>query len=205
MKVLLYIVISTALSLGVSYAQEDSAVTSVEKDGKSSLSISFDGDLSFSGNENTYFSTSDSDDTYKVRAKFNTGKTAKIRTYLLEEFGKEQLKVSGTRQQWRVAVDGITSYEVKIDEGSLRIFVDKELASSSTLSKMRAITKNIKTYTSGKSQAQREAEKVKRDKNRLDREVAQKIREADRLKREAERLEREAAQLEKEANTKQNN
>lgn len=204
MRVLVYILISMALSLATGYAQEDSTVTSDKQEEGSGLSISFDGDLSFSGNENTYFSTSDSDDTYKVRAKFNAEKTAKIRAYLLEEFGKKQLKVSGTKQQWRVAVDGITSYEIKIDEGNLRIFVDKELASSSTLSKMKAITKNIKAHTSGKSREQREAEKAKRDKSRLDREAAQKIREAERLKREAERLEREAARLEKEANVKRN-
>lgn len=205
MRVLLYILVSMALNLGIGYAQEDSVVTSVEDDEKSGLSISFDGDLSFSGSENTYFSTSDSDDTYKVRAKFNAAKTAKIRAYLIEEFGKKQLKVSGKRQQWRVAVDGITSYEIKVDEGNLRIFVDKELASSSALSKIKAITKNIKTYTSGKSKEQLQKEKAKREKSRLEREAAQKIREAEHLKREAERLEQEAARLEKEANRLRSN
>lgn len=205
MRVIVCMLFCAVLSVRVGYTQEDSAVTSVEKDEKSSLSISFDGDLSFSGNENSYFSTSDSDDTYKVRAKFNVAKTAKIRTYLLEEFGPKHLRVSGTKQQWRVAVDGITSYEVKVDEGNLRIFLDKELASSSTLSKIKTITKNIKRYTSGKSQQQEEVEKAKREISRLEREANQKIREAERLKREAERLEREAERLEREAQSKSGN
>lgn len=195
MRTLVYIFLSLLITLVKTYAQEDSNAKQTDNE----ISFSFDGDLSFSGNENMYFSTSDSDDTFKVRAKFPDRKTAKIRSYLKEELGNENMKVSGTKQLWKEEYGDDKRYEVKIDDGSMRIFVDKELVSSSLLNKFKTITKNIKNYTSGKSEEKREEERLKREEERLEREAEQLIREAERKTREAERLQREAERLKREA------
>lgn len=199
MRVIAYIVLSILLGVIRSYSQDASDSKTKKGETNNEISFSFDGDLSFSGNENMYFSTSDSDDTYKVRAKFPERKTAKISAYLLEELGKKNMTSLGSKQQWRVEYNGDKGYEVKIDEGSLRIFIDKELVSSNLLNKFKTITKNIKNYTSGKSDEKREEEKLKREEERLEREAEQLMREAERKIREAERLQREAERLKREA------
>lgn len=205
MRTIVYILLSILLGMLRSYAQ-DTSETKTTTEGKTNneISFSFDGDLSFSGNENTYFSTSDSDDTYKVRAKFHDRKTAKVRAYLLEELGKRNMTTSGSKQQWKVEYNGDTGYEVKLDDGSLRIFIDKELVTSNLLNKFKTITKNIKNYTSGKSDEKNEEERLKREEERLEREAEQLLREADRKLREAERLQREAERLKREAARKTN-
>lgn len=200
MRTIVYILLSIILGMLRSYAQDTSDTKTATK-GKANneISFSFDGDLSFSGNENSYFSTSDSDDTYKVRAKFHDRRTAKVRTYLLEELGKKNMTTSTSKQQWRVEYNGVTGYEVKLDDGSLRIFIDKELVSAQLLNKFRTITKNIKNYTSGKSDGKHQEERLKREEERMEREAEQLIREAEVKIREAERLQREVGRLKREA------
>lgn len=195
MKIIVYFLMSLMLGILTTHGQEQTTETNSTN---SSISISVDGDITFSENENTYFSTIDSDDTYKVRSKFSTAKTAKIRSYLLDELGKEDMTTSGSKQYWRKAYDGATAYEVKVDEGSLRIFVDKEIASSGMLNKFKAITKNIKKFTSEKASENQEVKKAKREQELLEKEAERKIKEAERLQQEVNRLQKEAKQLLKE-------
>jgi len=202
MRTIVYLVLSILFGMLKSYSQDASDTKTAKGKANNEISFSFDGDLSFSGNENMYFSTSDSDDTYKVRAKFPDRKTAKIREYLLEELGKKNMSISGKKQHWKVEYNGDKGYEVKVEEGSLRIFIDKELISSHLLNKFKTITKNIKRYTSGKSEEKREEERIKREEERLEREAEQLLREADRKTREAKRLQREAERLKREATRK---
>lgn len=202
MRIIIYILLSLLIGMLKTYAQTETTTESSSSNMTVSINgdIVYDGgDLSISGHENSYFSTSDSDNTYKVRAKFSDRKTAKVRAYLLEELGKKNMSKSGSKQQWKVEYDGDTSYEVKLDEGSLRIFLDKELASSQLFTKFKTITSNIKNYTSGKSDKKREEEKAEREEQRLEREAEQLIREAKQKLREAEQLKREAQRLKKEA------
>lgn len=195
MRTLVYILLSALVGICNTFAQEESSSKKTDNE----ISFSFDGDISFSGAENMYFSTSDSDDTFKVRAKFPERKTVKIRKYLKEELGDRHMKISGSKQLWKMEYSGDTAYEIKVDDGSLRIYLDKELASSSMLNKLKTIAKNIKNYTSGKSEEKREEERQKRDEERLEREAEQLMREAERKMREAERLQREAERLKSEA------
>ncbi|MEP3208357.1 MAG: hypothetical protein ABJN95_04160 [Maribacter sp.] len=195
MRTLVYILLSVLVGIFNTFAQEEAS----SKETDNEISFSFDGDISFSGAENMYFSTSDSDDTFKVRAKFPERKTVKIRKYLKEELGDRNMKISGSKQLWKIEYNGDTAYEIKVDDGSLRIFVDKVLVSSSMFNKLKTITKNIKNYTSGKSEEKREEERLKRDEERLEREAEQLMRDAERKMREAERLQREAERLKNEA------
>lgn len=198
MRIIIYILISCALGIFTSQAQAETS-TKTEETSSSSMSISIDGDVSSSEIGNSYFSTIDSDDTYKVKSKFDNWKTTKIRNYLAEELGKKGMRISGTKQYWRLEYDGATAYEIKVDEGTLRIFVDKEVASSGILSKLKTLTKNIREYTSGKSNEKREEELAELEQERLEREVDRKMRESERLLRESERLQKEAERLSKEA------
>jgi len=204
MRVITYIVLSILLGVIKSYSQDASDGKTKKGETNNEISFSFDADLSFSGNENMYFSTSDSDDTYKVRAKFPERKTAKISAYLLEELGKKNMTSTASKKQWRVEYNGDRGYEVKVEAGNLRIFIDKELVSSSLLNKFKTITKNIKNYTSGKSDEKGEEERAKQKEEHLEREAEQLLREADRKIREAERLQRDAEQLKRKADRRTN-
>ncbi|QCX01746.1 hypothetical protein FGM00_17090 [Aggregatimonas sangjinii] len=202
MRIVLYILLSLLLGMLRTHSQESETTTTEEKTNSIS-SISVNGEVSsVSKNERSYFSTSDSENTYKVRAKYNDNKTAKVRIYLLEELGQNNMTTSGSKVIWKVDYNGDTGYEVKLDDGSLRIFVNKELTSQALFNKFKTITQNIKSYTSGKSDAQRDQEALQRDQEQLKREAEQKIQEAERLQREAERLKREAERLEREAKRK---
>lgn len=195
MRTLIYIILSFLVGVFNTQAQKEANSEKTENE----ISFSIDGDLSFSGNDNMYFSTSNSEDTFKVRAKFPERKTLKIRAYLKEELGEKHMKMSGSKQQWKMQYSGDTGYEIKVEDGSLRIFVNKELVSSSLFNKFKTITKNIKAYTSGKSEEQREQERIKREEERLEREAEQLMREAEQKLREAEDLQREAERLKQEA------
>ena len=198
MKTIIYIISILLMSLTNMYGQSEPptspstpTTSKHSKKNKSSTSIHID-DTNYS-----YFSTTDSDEDFKIKAKFDEGKSSKIKSYLMEELGRENLVISGNKYVWEYTYDGDIAYEVRLDKGSLRIDVDKELASSGIENKMKTIGKNIKNYTSGSNE--------KRDKERLKREADRKLREADRLKREAERLKREAERLEREAKRKAGN
>lgn len=206
MRTIAHILISLLLGLAATYGQDrpkpPKTPDTEECCGKSnskSTSVHVDGD------SYTYFSTSDSDDTYRVKAKYNTFKTDTVRTYLLKELGRKNLVTSGSKYTWKVEYGGDKAYEVKLDDGSLRIFFDKELTSSGIASKLKTITKNIKSYTSGKPDGKRQEEHAAREAARLEREADRIEREAERLRREAERLKREAARLERESKTKNGN
>ena len=194
MKTFVYI-LGVCIGMYSAHGQETSKADKTTNE----ISFSFDGDLSFSGNENMYFSTSDSDDMYRVRARFPDRKTRKIRSYLKEELGEESMRVSGSRAYWKVEYSGDTGYEVQVDDGSLRIYIDKELISSSMLNKLKTITKNIKNYTSGKSEEKHKEAKQKQEEERLNREAEKLLREAERKTREAESLQREAERMKREA------
>ncbi len=200
MKIIIYLLVSFLMGILHTNAQETE--TKTESTTRSSISISTDGDISFAENGRTYFSISDSDDTYKVRSEFHKAKTAKIHTYLMDELGEEHLTTSGNKYKWKREYSGNTGYEAKLEEGHLRIFVNKELVSNGLINKFKTITQNIKTYTSGKSEEKRRQERADREQDRLKREADRKLREAERLQREAERLKREAERLEREAKRK---
>lgn len=198
MKTIIYIISILLVSLTNMYGQSEPptppatpTTSKHSKKNKSSTSINID------GNTYSYFSTTDSDEDFKIKAKFDEGKNPKIKSYLIEELGRENLVNSGSKYVWKHTYDGDTAYEIRLDKGSLRMYVDKELASSGIERKMKTIGKNIKNYTSGSDE--------KRDKERLKREADRKLREADRLKREADRLKREAERLERDAKRKSGN
>ncbi|NHF60339.1 hypothetical protein FK220_013375 [Flavobacteriaceae bacterium TP-CH-4] len=204
MRIIVYFLLSMLIGIIDAYTQETE--TKTKQTTTSSISISVDDDTGFVEKSRTYFSISDSDDTYRVRSDFHKSKTTKIRSYLAEELGTEYMTASGSRQKWKREYGGDTGYEVRLDEGTLKIYLDKELLSSGMVNKFKTITRNIKNYASGKSeekrleeqqkreaeQVQREAQQAQREAERLQRKAEQKIREAEHLQREAERLKREA-------------
>lgn len=197
MRIIIYVLLSIFLGMLTGHGQQTTSTTTASS---SSVSISVDGgNVDYQQKGRTYFSISDSDDNYKVRSEFHKDKTAKIRSYLLEELGNEYLTTSGNKYNWKRAYAGDMGYEVKLNSGTLKIYLDKELLSNGMIKKFKTITQNIKDYTSGKSSEERTAEKLKREEEkmgreaeRLERQAEQKLREAERLKREAERLKREA-------------
>ncbi len=197
MRIIIYLVLSIILGILTGHSQETTTTTTAST---SSVSISVDGgNVDYEQKGRTYFSISDSDDSYKVRSEFHESKTDKIRSYLLEELGDEYLNTMGNKYKWKRSYAGDTGYEVKLSNGALKIYLDKELLSNGMVKKFKTITRNIKDYTSGRSseertaaQQKREDEKIKREAERLERQADQKMREAERLQREAERLKREA-------------
>ncbi len=203
MRVIIYLLLSIFLGILTGHGQETISTTTAST---SSVSISVDGsNVNYEQKGRTYFSISDSDDSYKVRSEFHKDKTAKIRSYLLEELGNDYLATSGNKYNWKRSYSGDTGYEVKLDVGTLKIYLDKELLSNRTTKKFKTITQNIKDYTSGKSSKERTAEKEKRAQEKKEREVERLERQAEQKMREAEHLQREAARLKRDAKRKTDN
>lgn len=188
MKTIAIILISVLVSLATVQAQSTPTPPAPPSPGISGSSTSSSTtSVKVNGTTNTYFSIINSDDTYKVKAKFDASKTPKIKSYLMEEFGKERMKISGSKQVWNITYDDDTAYEIKLGKGNLKILVDKELVSSDVVEKMKTVTGNIKNYISGNDgkYAEKEAKRLEREAERL-------MREAKRLEKQAERLAKEA-------------
>ena len=190
MRIIVYIFLGLVLSVVGAHCQQEN-----DGDSKGKTSISLNADINDNETSYSYFSISDSDEIYHVKSRFDAKKTTRIREYLIEELGEKNMEKVGDFHRWIVRYNGDKGYEIKLDEGSLRIYIDKELTSSNLLNKFRTITKNIKTYTSGKPDRKRRKEASQHEKERLERESKRKLHEAERLQRAAERLQKEAERL----------
>ena len=157
-----------------------------------------------SSNENTSISISQTDEDYKLRARFPKSRYAKLKTLIENTLGVKHMDVGSGFSKWS---NDEKVYYVKLTEKSLRITVDLEVASPDLVEKFKALGNDAKVIISGsnatveRERVQREADRVRREAERMKREVErlekQYERELERLEqqkeREAKRIEREVA------------
>lgn len=100
------------------------------------------------GGKNLSVAISESDNTYKLRAKFNSKHDAAIKELLLEEFGEENLQKAGTDWKWKLASGKNEVYVIKFSSGSLKMELDKLQASNSLTEKFVGAVQKIEVLIS---------------------------------------------------------
>ncbi|GAB5563457.1 MAG: hypothetical protein Wins2KO_05200 [Winogradskyella sp.] len=135
------------------------------------------------GNSSSSISVATTNESYKFRARYNKSKTEGVKTMLLENLGKDNLKVTGSTFTWTVKSTGGEVFKCRLSKGQLRIFVDKLEASEDFVNKISELGNDIKHYVSGTSAL----EESKKAKAKAERELERAERELARAKREVER------------------
>ena len=153
----------------------------------SSYSIEVDTD---DEQHNSSVSISISDDSYKLRASYQKSKNEGVKAMLLNQLGKDNLRISGNTYLWTNSKNGDEIFECKLTKGHLRMYVDTEVAPKGFIEKINKLGKDLKYYISGtdaKKESERAEAKAKRELERAERELARAKREAARAAREAKR------------------
>ncbi|MEM6684980.1 MAG: hypothetical protein AAF617_04210 [Bacteroidota bacterium] len=156
-----------------------------------------------SNNESTSISVSQTDDEYKLRARFPKDRYAKLKSLIQNTLGAKHMDVGSGFSKWS---NDEKVYYVKLTEKSLRINVDLDVASPDLVEKFKDLGNDAKIIISG-SDAKVERERLQREADRMRREADRMQRESERLERQAERevaraarmVEREAARVERQA------
>jgi hypothetical protein len=216
----LIITIITVIAFQIGFAQEEPPTPPPPPSTSSSSSSSSNyssSTKSRSNNESTSISISQTDDEYKLRARFPKNRYAKLKTLIENSLGTKHMDVGSGFSKWS---NNEKVYYVKLTEKSLRMNVDLDVASPDLVEKFTALGKDAKIIISGsnvkieRERMQREADRMRRDADRMQREAerlerqakresdrAKRMaeREVERMKREQERIKRDAARIEREA------
>lgn len=158
------------------------------KSNGTSYSISIDNDDDKTHNSSV--SISISDDSYKFKASYHKSKNDGVKAMLLDQLGKENLKVNGNTYLWSNSENGDDVFECKLTKGHLRMYVDTEIASKGFIDKINTLGNDLKYYISGTSKEKEEAKKLeraKRDMERAQRELERAQRDLERAKRETKK------------------
>ncbi|MDY8136388.1 hypothetical protein [Aquimarina sp. 2201CG5-10] len=118
------------------------------KSSKSStkVSVSVSGDTE-EGSFYRSFAIMDMDENFRIKVRYMRYMENDVKTYLIDEFGKENLTIKEGTYYWTKKTEGEVLYEVRLKGNKLRINVDKELASDKLIKRFEKIGKELKTIT----------------------------------------------------------
>ncbi|SEK31566.1 hypothetical protein SAMN04487910_0232 [Aquimarina amphilecti] len=144
MKTLILIITSLVLGLLTTNAQ-----TTETSSSKSSSEISFTYDTD-DENKKFYrsFVTLDMDNDYRIKIRFMKYMKSNVKSYLIDQFGKENLIIKEDTYLWTKELEDEEVYEVKLRGNRLRINVNKELASDKLIKRFGQIGRELKELTS---------------------------------------------------------
>ncbi|TVZ25828.1 hypothetical protein JM83_0759 [Gillisia sp. Hel_I_86] len=157
---------------------------------------------------NLSIAISESDNSYKLSAKFSSKNDKALKDLLLNEFGKENLEKDGDKWEWKLSSAEDDVYSIKFSSGKLKMELDKEEAANTLIEKFVRTGKEINQLLSGEED--QKAEALKRRAQHLQREAQRMQHEAERLgkssnkeevsalKMKAERLQQKVDSLQKE-------
>lgn len=94
------------------------------------------------------FAIIDMEESFRIKVRFMESMTDKVKSYLIDQFGKENMIINSNAYLWRRKIDNEEVYEVRLRENQLRISIDKELASNKLIKKFEQIGKELKSITS---------------------------------------------------------
>lgn len=139
-NILIYLIL-VILSLLTAKAQTTTTTSS------SSVTVTItddDEDKSYSRS----FVVIDTEGSYRVKVRFMESMKEKVKSYLTNQFGKENRIISNDTYSWQQEIDDNQVYTVQLKENRLRINVDKELASHKLIKKIKQVGEELKTITS---------------------------------------------------------
>ncbi|MBQ4822501.1 hypothetical protein [Aquimarina sp. MMG016] len=148
MKTLVLIIVSLILGLLSTKAQ-----TSTTSSSKSStrVSVSIDEDTEKESYYRT-FAILDMDDDFRIKVRFMEYMQNDVKSYLVDQFGKENMTIDSGAYLWSKEIDDEELYEVKLKGNRLRINLDKELASEKQIKRFEQMGKELKSLTSKSDQ-----------------------------------------------------
>ncbi len=144
MKTLITILVNLLIGLLTMNAQTNSTSSS-KSSSEVTISISDDSE------EKSYsrsFAIIDMEESFRIKIRFMKYMEDDVKSYLIDQFGKENMTVEDEAYLWRKEIENEELYEVKLKENKLRINVDKELASNKLIKKFERIGKELKSITS---------------------------------------------------------
>lgn len=156
------------------------ATTSTSK--SSSYSISFDTD---DYEENSSISIKRNDDIYKFSAKFHESKSGSIKKLLVDKLGTSNLKVSGETYRWQKSENGEKLYDCKLTDSTLKIYVDKEYATSKIVDMMDEFGVVLKDAISGSNSKEEEKRIAESELKSAERELKRAKKALEKAKRRA--------------------
>ncbi|WP_106792118.1 hypothetical protein [Aquimarina sp. Aq78] len=144
MKTLITILVNLLIGLLTMNAQTSSTSSSKST---SEVTISISDDSS----EKSYsrsFAIIDMGKSFRIKIRFMKYMENDVKSYLIDQFGKENMTIEDEAYLWRKETENEELYEVRLKENRLRINVDKELASNKLIKKFERIGKELKSITS---------------------------------------------------------
>ena len=103
-----------------------------------------------SSKSSSSISVKDNESYYKFRANFNKQFTSKIRTFLTEELSKLKLSSeNNSTSNWGLMIEGKEVFDCKLENGAVRIFVDKENTTKELQNSIKRTGENLKQFISG--------------------------------------------------------
>lgn len=102
-----------------------------------------------SSRSSSSISVKDNESYYKFRANFNKEFTSKIRTFLTEELSKLKLSSeNNATSNWGLMIEGKEVFDCKLENGAVRIFVDKENTTKELQNSLKRTGENLKEFIS---------------------------------------------------------
>ena len=149
MRTLVLFIITLILGVLTINAQSSSTSTSTSS---SSVTIEDDGTT-----ESEYFYRSyvflDLDNKFKIKLKFMKDRTSSVKSYLIDQFGKENMTVEDDTYSWKSISKEETLYEVKLKKNKVRITFNKEIGSHSESERFKNIGEELKLITGKKNKS----------------------------------------------------
>lgn len=153
----------------------------------SSTSYSIDFDYDGDKESNSSVSIKKNGNVYKLSARFGKHMTNDIKKTLLKELGRKGLKVTGKTSTWTKYNEGEESFECKLSDGRLRLYVDKQYAPGKLIEEMSVLGTIIKDQISGtdsKKQAKEDVKRAQEDIRRAQRDLERAKQKLERVKKQ---------------------
>ncbi len=123
----------------------------------------------YSSTHSSSYSVSKTDDDLRIKARFHKSRFNTIKSMLIDNLGEEGLTKSESTFKWS---HGSDSFECKLSNTSLRLFLDYESSNSNFISHVEELATNLKYAVSGgnpEDDIKRAEDDVARAKVELDR------------------------------------
>ena len=128
-------------------------------------------------------SISNSNESYKFRARFDKSKTDDVKKILLAKLSNKDSRISKKKHLWVENIGGDDVFKCELTKGKVKISLDKDDVSTSYYNKIRALGNELKALIYGTSSKEDSTYAVKRAEKKLKRAK----RNLDRAKKELEK------------------
>ncbi|WP_353777298.1 hypothetical protein [Winogradskyella sp. 3972H.M.0a.05] len=102
----------------------------------------------YSSSHSSSISVSKTDDDYRIKARFHKSRFEIVKSYLIDNLGKQDLTIKGNSYLWS---NGANDFECKLTRTSLRLHMDYELTNETFAELVEDIGKDLKYLISGGS------------------------------------------------------